>query len=136
MQFVIHNWYLFTALFVIVFLLLVGPFTQRLHGIKNANTAQTVQLLNREGGVVVDVCEPNEFKNGHIPNAVNLPLPKLKEQVREIDKYKNKPVIVACRTGNRSVKGAVMLRKLGFPVVYNLAGGLHAWEKDNLPVER
>ncbi len=136
MHFVIHNWYLFAALVVIVFLLVVGPITQRFYGIKNANAAQAVRLLNREGGMVVDVCEPNEFKNGHIPNAVNLPLAKLKEQVREIDRYKDKPVIVACRTGNRSVKGAVLLRKHGFPVVYNLAGGLHAWEKDNLPVER
>ncbi len=136
MQFVIHNWYLFAALFVIIFLLVIGPLTQRFYKIKDANAAQAVQLLNREGGVVVDVCEPNEFKNGHIPNAINLPLPKLNEHLREIDKYKDKPVIVTCRTGNRSVKGAVLLRKHGFPVVYNLAGGLLAWEKDNLPVER
>jgi rhodanese-related sulfurtransferase len=136
MQFVIHNWYLFVALVVILFLLVMGPITQRLYGIKNANAAQTVHLLNRENGVVVDVCEPGEFKNGHIPNAINLPLAKLNEHLREIDKFKNKPVIVTCRTGNRSVKGALVLRKHGFPTVYTLVGGLHAWEKDNLPVEK
>jgi rhodanese-related sulfurtransferase len=136
MQFIIHNWYLFVALAVIVFLLVVGPVTQQLHGIKNTNVAQTVQLLNREDGVIVDVCEPTEFKAGHIPNAINLPLSALKDRLREIDKYKNKPVIVTCRAGNRSVKGAVMLRKHGFPTVYNLAGGLLAWEKDNLPLEK
>ena len=136
MQFFIHNWYLFVALVVILSLLVMGPITQRLYGIKNANASQAVQLLNREGGVVVDVCEPGEFKTGHIPNAINLPLPKLNEHLREIEKYKNKPVIVTCRTGNRSVKGALVLRKHGFPTVYTLAGGLHGWEKDNLPVEK
>ena len=136
MQFVIHNWYLFVALAVIVFLLVVGPITQQLYGIKNTNAAQVVQLLNREGGVIVDVCEPNEFKAGHIPNAINLPLPLLKNRLRELDKYKDKPLIVTCRMGNRSVKGAVTLRKHGFPAVYTLSGGLHAWEKDNLPVEK
>ena len=82
-QFVIHNWYLFVALAVILFLLVMGPLSQHLHGIKNANAAQTVQLLNREDGVVVDVCEPKEFQAGHIPNAVNLPLSALSNRPRD-----------------------------------------------------
>ena len=136
MQFIIHNWYLFAALAVIVFLLLVGPATQRLYGVKNTNAAQTVQLLNREDGVIVDVCEPAEFKAGHIPNAINLPLSSLTDRLRELEKHKNKPMIVTCRAGNRSVKAAVILRKHGFPTVYSLAGGLNAWTKENLPVEK
>ena len=135
-QFVINNWYLFVALGVILFLLAVGPISQQMYGIKNANAAQTVQLLNRENAVVVDVCEPKEFSAGHVPNAINLPLSSLKDRLRDLDKYKNKPVIVSCRSGNRSLKGAVILRKHGFPTVYNLAGGLQAGERDNLPVEK
>ena len=135
-QFVINNWYLFVALGVILFLLAVGPISQQMYSIKNANAAQTVQLLNRENAVVVDVCEPKEFSAGHVPNAINLPLSSLKERLRDLDKYKNKPVIVSCRSGNRSQKGAVILRKHGFPTVYHLSGGLQAWERDNLPVEK
>ncbi len=135
-QFVINNWYLFVALGVILFMLAVGPISQRMYGIKNANAAQTVQLLNRESGVVVDVCEPREFSAGHVPNAINLPLSSLKDRLRDLEKYKNKPVIVSCRSGNRSLKGAVLLRKQGFATVYNLSGGLLAWERDNLPVEK
>jgi len=136
MQLVIHNWYLFVALGVILFLLAAGPISQRLYGIKNANVAQAIQLLNREGGVVVDVCEPKEFMGGHIPNAKNLPLSSLKDRWRDLERYKDKPIIVSCRSGNRSVKGAVILRKHGFPAVYSLSGGLLAWQRDNLPLEK
>ena len=135
-QFVIDNWYLFVALGVILFLLAAGPVSQYMYGIKNANSAQTVHLLNRENGVVVDVCEPKEFALGHIPNAVHLPLSSLNSRLRDLEKYKDKPVIVSCRSGNRSLKGAVILRKHGFATVYNLAGGMQAWERDNLPVEK
>jgi rhodanese-related sulfurtransferase len=135
-QFVVENWYLFVALGVILFLLAAGPINQQMHGIKNANAAQTVQLLNRENGIVVDVGEPKEFSAGHIPNAVNLPLSSLKNRLPELVKYKDKPIIMSCRSGNRSLKGAIMLRKQGFATVYNLAGGLQGWEKDNLPVEK
>jgi rhodanese-related sulfurtransferase len=136
LQFVINNWYLFVALAVILFLLAAGPISQRMHGIRNANAAQTIQLLNRENGVVVDVCEPKEFSAGHVPNAINLPLSSLKDRLRDLEKHKNKPVIVSCRSGNRSLKAAVILRKHGFATVYNLAGGLLAWERDNLPLEK
>ena len=135
-QFIINNWYLFVALGVILVLLAAGPVSQQMYGIKNANTAQSVQLLNRENAVVVDVCEPKEFSAGHVPNAINFPLSSLKGRLRELEKHKNRPVIVSCRSGNRSMKGAVLLRKHGFPTVYNLSGGLQAWERDNLPVEK
>lgn len=135
-QFIINNWYLFVALGVICFLLAAGPISQQMYGIKNTNSAQAVILLNRENAVVVDVCEPKEFSAGHVPNAINLPLSSLKDRLHDLDKYKNKPVIVSCRSGNRSMKGAVLLRKHGFPTVYNLAGGLLGWERDNLPVEK
>ena len=136
MQFVINYWYLFVALGVILGLLIIGPVTQHLHGVKTTNPAQAVQLLNRENGVVVDVSEPSEFKVGHIPNAINLPLSALYNRLRELEKHKSNPHIVTCRTGNRSMKGAVVLRKHGFPAVYVLSGGLHAWEKDNMPLEK
>ncbi|MHB1140534.1 MAG: rhodanese-like domain-containing protein [Sulfuricaulis sp.] len=136
LQFVINNWYLFVALAVILFLLAAGPISQQMHGIRNANSAQAIQLLNRENGVVVDVCEPKEFSAGHVPNAINLPLSSLKDQLRNLEKHKNKPIIVSCRSGNRSLKAAVILRKHGFATVYNLAGGLQAWERDNLPLEK
>ena len=136
MQFVINNWHLFVALAVVIALLLAGPVSRYLHGVKIVNASQAILLLNREGGVVVDVCEPAEFSAGHISNAVNVPLSGLKRSLDKLEKYKNKPVVVSCRSGNRSVKGAVLLRKHGFAAVYSLAGGVTAWQRDNLPLEK
>lgn len=135
-QFVINNWYLFAGLVVVVALLLAGPITQLMHGIKSLNPAQAIQLLNRESGVVVDVCEPREFKQAHVPDAVNIPLGQLGQQLAQLEKYKSKPVIIMCRTGNRSVRGAAILRKRGFTSVYALGGGMAAWQRENLPVKR
>lgn len=135
-DFAIKYWYLFVALFVVLALLALGPLTNVLHGIKDVNAWNAVQLINHESAIVVDVCEPHEFKTGHIPQAINIPLAGLPGRVKELEKHKNKPILISCKTGNRSSRGAVILRKHGFEKVYTLAGGLVAWEKDNLPVEK
>lgn len=136
MSFIVNNWYLFVALALVLFLLATGPLTQFMHGIKSVNSAQAVQLLNRQDAVVVDVCETKEFEAGHIPRAISLPLASLSDRVRDLEKHKTKPIIVSCRHGNRSVKGATILRRHGFPTVYTLSGGMVAWERDNLPLEK
>lgn len=136
MQFVLNHWYLFLALAVVLVLLLAGPLTRLLHGIKLLSPNEAVLLVNRENGVLVDVCEPNEYREGHIPRAVNLPLSQLKEHLGELEKYKQRPIVLSCRSGNRSIKAAIMLKRQGFAKVYSLAGGLLAWQRENLPVEK
>lgn len=136
MEFVINNWYLFLALVVILALLFGGPVVQKIYGIKGVDCSQAVMLINHDKGVVLDVCEPKEFQSGHIPQAINIPLGKLAGRVKELDKFKKQPIIVSCRSGNRSLKGAATLRKNGFESVYTLSGGMLAWEKNNLPLEK
>ena len=135
MQFVINNWYLFAALIIILAMLFAGPIRQSLSGVGSVAIAQAVQLINRESGVMVDVREPAEYAAGHIPRALNIPLGTLNDRLKELDKYKQRPVIVCCRSGQRAGQAAVTLRKHGFISVHNLNGGLLAWEKENLPVE-
>jgi len=136
MSFVIKNWYLFLALGVVLFLLVAPVLRQRLAGIRGLAPVEAVQLINREHGVVVDVCEPQEFAAGHIVRALNVPLSGLKARTAELEKYRDRPVILACRSGNRSLKAAFALHRAGFPRVYSLAGGLTAWQNANLPVEK
>jgi rhodanese-related sulfurtransferase len=136
MKFFIENWYLFATLVVILFMIAWGPLLRRIYGIHVAPVAGAISLINRESAIVVDVCEPAEFRQGHLPHAVNIPLGNLAGRLGELEKYRDKPILVTCQHGNRSVRGALTLRKSGFPTVYSLGGGLSAWQKENLPVER
>jgi rhodanese-related sulfurtransferase len=100
------------------------------------NPAQATLLINREDAHIVDVREADEFSGGHLPEARNIPLAKLADRVGEIEKYKDKPVIVCCAAGMRSAKGCGELSKLGFGRVYSLAGGVDAWVGAGYPVKK
>ena len=94
------------------------------------------QMINREDAVVVDVRPMADFNKGHIVNAVSAPLNGFKNQIKSLEKHKDKPIIIGCRSGNQSQAACRDLRKAGFEKVYNLRGGLHAWEAHNLPISR
>lgn len=84
--------------------------------------------------MLVDVRTKNEYKQGHIPNAVNIPLNELENRWNEIPN--NKPVVVVCASGNRSCTGASKLVGAGFEDVTNLKGGTMKWMMSGQPIER
>jgi rhodanese-related sulfurtransferase len=92
--------------------------------------------MNQGPTLVLDVRDGAEYATGHLPRARHIPLTELSNRVEEIGKYKDKPVIVTCRTGVRSGKAVRMLRQAGFTAVYELKGGLSAWQQASLPVEK
>lgn len=136
MQFVLNHWYLFLALVLVLGLLIAPNVMQLLHGIKSLTPAQCVLLINRQSAVVVDVSEPSVYGTGHLPNAINLPSSTITHGAPSLDKYKERPLIVIGRNVNTASKAAAFLRKRGFGAVYLLAGGLAAWEKEHLPLEK
>jgi rhodanese-related sulfurtransferase len=77
--------------------------------------------------VLLDVRTVEEFEQARIPGAVNIPLDQLKDRTAEVPA--DKPIVVVCRTGVRSIMGAQVLRYAGFkiPEIYNLEGGTVAW---------
>jgi rhodanese-related sulfurtransferase len=100
------------------------------------SAAQATQLINREDAGVLDVREPDEFAMGHLPAAVNIPVAKLAERLGELDRYRDKPLIVCCAAGMRAAKAGAELRKQGFARVYQLAGGVDAWVGAGYPVRK
>ena len=91
--------------------------------------------------LVVDVREPAEFAQGHLPGAVNLPRGVLEFQIRAHPAIAGRttgssalPLLLYCLTGGRSALAADSLRQLGFEDVRSLAGGLRAWRNAGLPV--
>jgi len=134
-EFVIQNWYLFAALVVILGLLAAEPLLKQASGVKSVSVLEMPQLT-REKSIVVDVSDPADYKKAHIPDAVNMPAKSLSNDLKQIEKHKNKNVILVCRMGNKAQSVAKQLIRNGFEKVYVVNGGMNAWEKENLPVKR
>lgn len=136
MQFVQSNiWLILIALASGIMLLwsLVG---NRLRGVKEVDCAGALQLINHKEAAVLDVREAEEFSGGHLLNAKHIPLGKLRERVGELERQREKPLLVVCRSGQRSATACAVLGREGFAQVYNLSGGVMAWQKANLPLEK
>ena len=83
---------------------------------------------------LVDVREQVEFASERVSGAKLIPLGDLEERHEELDH--SKPVYVMCRTGRRSSEAQRRLKSLGFTTVVNVVGGMEAWKKEQLPIER
>ncbi len=117
-------------------MLLWSFFGNRLRGIKEVDSVGALQLINHKNARVLDVREDSEYKSGHVLNAIHIPLGKLNARIGELEKLKSQPLVVICRSGNRSSSACAALGKQGFELAYNLAGGIMAWEKAKLPLEK
>ena len=135
MEFIAQNWVLIAGIFVVAFLLVSEPLRMRISGVEAANVFDAVSLSNHQSAIFVDVRESKEMADGVINGAYRVPLSNFDKNATQLDKFKEKPVIVYCRSGNRSIGAAGKLRKKGFNKVYSLTGGILAWQKENLPLE-
>jgi rhodanese-related sulfurtransferase len=133
MQFLQDNWML-ASLAVVSGAMLAWSFIgSKLAGVEQADTLKATRLYN-DDALVLDVREEKEYAAGHIPRAKHIPLGKLSSRITELEKYKDKPILVTCRSGNRSAHACRLLKKAGFATVFNQEGGILAWERANLPV--
>jgi rhodanese-related sulfurtransferase len=124
---------LFVITAVISGLLLLWPLiTQR--GIKEIDTRVAIQLINHQDALVLDVRDDSEYAAGHLPNSKHIPSEKIKERWVELQKFKEKPIVVIYRGGIRSNQASLTLKKSGFAQVFNLMGGIDTWKRANLPI--
>jgi rhodanese-related sulfurtransferase len=135
-QFIVNNLAL-VALFVGSGLVLIWPEIARLIGASNEiGTHEATRLMNQATTLVLDVREPAEFAAGHLPKARNIPLKELPRRLDEIGKFKERAVVVTCRSGPRAGSASRLLKRAGFNTVYQLKGGFNAWQQASLPVEK
>jgi len=111
--------------------MLLWPMVQRRTSGPALDTLGATRLINDANAIVVDVREPAEFAAGHLPNARNIPLVDLDKRVGDLPQ--GKPVLVCCASGARSGRAMSVLRQ-GGREVFNLAGGVAAWQQAGLPV--
>jgi rhodanese-related sulfurtransferase len=124
-------------LFVMSGAMLAWPtIAKMMGGSREIGTLEATRLMNTGNALVLDIRDTGEFSGGRIPKSKNIPLAEIDKRLDEINKFKDKPVIVTCRTNNRAGSAARLLKKHGFADVYQLAGGFGAWQQASLPVEK
>lgn len=136
MDFALQNIWLILLALISGFMLVGGGLFNRLSGVKQVTPQEAVMLFNHQDALVLDVREASEWTDGHIAKARHIPLGQLGAKLTELQKYKDKPIIAVCRSGNRSARACGTLKKAGFQNLHNLAGGMQAWEQAGLPRER
>jgi len=123
------------ALFGIVVMLIVSEIQQRLSRVTGVNPAEATRLLNHENATMIDMRTDKDYREGHIANAINVPTGNA-DIPATLNKYRERPVVVYCQRGQRSIAFCKKLSKQGFASVYNLKGGVLAWQKADLPLTK
>lgn len=88
--------------------------------------------LREEGAFILDVREPQEWEAGHIPGATLIPLGQIPDRLSEIPQ--DQPVVVVCRSGNRSAQATQFLRQSGYGLTTSMSGGMNQWAAANLEI--
>jgi rhodanese-related sulfurtransferase len=98
-------------------------------GFKEIKAAEFAKLRAKKKTVVLDVRSPEEFAKGHIPGALNADInsPDFAAKAAQFDK--KQPILVSCHVGSRGAIAGAELARLGFKSVFNIEGGVAAWEK-------
>jgi len=93
-----------------------------------------IQIMNQDGSLIIDVRETNELQDGAIAENKHMPLGSVLGRIKELDKFKEKDIIVYCRSGHRSASACRTLTNNGFEKIHNLKGGIMAWTDAQLPI--
>ncbi|MFC1748660.1 rhodanese-like domain-containing protein [Pseudomonadota bacterium] len=96
------------------------------------------ELLKSESNdmLLLDVRSPREYAQGHISTALNIPHTVLGKNIYKIDNYKNKPVIIYCRSGVRAGIASQILSDAGFSKLLHLSGDMNGWHAAGFPVQK
>jgi rhodanese-related sulfurtransferase len=103
-------------------------------GVANLNATEAVVLMNRSKPLILDVRDAAEFAAGHIQGAKHIPVAELLARMKEIEKFKDKPVLVHCQKGMRAKGACSILKAQQFSQLHNLQGGLDAWVEAKMPL--
>jgi rhodanese-related sulfurtransferase len=125
-----QQWMLVGILLVLVFLFIQLEIKR---GGETVSIHQLTTLVNRENAIVLDIREKTEFNEGHIVDAVHIPFAKLKERLPELDKFKDRPIVIVDKMGQFTGAAGKQLLDAGFNAT-RLDGGMTEWRGSNLPV--
>ena len=113
--------------------LLLPMLSRSAAGISVLSVTEAVMLMSRKSALVLDVREPDEFAQGHLQGARNVPLSQLSARLKELEKFRDKPVLVVCERGRRANAAAKLLKAQSFTALNVLKGGMQAWIDAKMP---
>ena len=134
-EFIANHLFLVSLLLAITSLLLWNILARSI-GAAQIVPSEATRLINHENAEILDLRSAEDFAKGHILNSVNLVAATLDEKQRELEKYKDKTVILCCNQGQESVRVARTLKMKGIEKLYCLKGGIIAWQNANLPLTK
>jgi rhodanese-related sulfurtransferase len=132
-KFLLDNLYLI-AIALVSGGMLLWPLIKRGSGSASVSPLQATQLINHRNAIVVDVRDEQAFATGSVTGARNLPFAKLDERAAELARFKARPVIVVCESGQQSARALAAFKAQGFEEAHSLAGGITAWKQAGLPL--
>ncbi len=115
------------AFFLIIFA--SNCFAQAIN-FKNITPKEAVKSIKTDSMIIVDARTPQEYAQGHLENAILIPVQIIQKDWKKLEEYKNRHILVYCRSGKRSATASKILIQKGFKKVYNLKGGIISWDKE------
>ncbi|HDS1734189.1 MULTISPECIES: rhodanese-like domain-containing protein [Pseudomonas] len=128
--FATNHFILVAIFFVLLILLLVNEIRR---GGQSLSNGQLTALVNADKAVVIDIRTSKEYAAGHIVGALNIPQDKLISRMAELEKHKDKTLILVDSMGQQSGTLCRELLKAGYTAA-KLSGGVSSWKADNLPL--
>lgn len=134
-EFVGNNALLFVLLTAVIALIAWTEMRRLTRKYRDLSPAEVVQLINREEAVVVDIREDAEARKGTIAGAKHLPLSVFRQRLADLERHRDRTIVIVCQTGSRSAQACEQLVAAGYPKVAQLRGGIMAWEGAGLPLK-
>ena len=128
----VTNHYVLVSFFV--FLLVAFVINEGKQGGAAITPTNLVNLVNREGAMLLDIRDSKDYSSGHIAGAVSMPVSSIDARIGELESHKDKPVVLVCKMGQHASATGRKLKALGFENVRRLSGGMTEWTASSLPV--
>ena len=113
---------------------IVSSLVKRGEGSTTLTPLEATQLINHHNAVIVDLRAEKDFALGSLAGARNLPQATLAERANDLVRFKSRPLLLICDSGQQSTKAIATFKNLGFADVHALAGGIAAWKTASLPL--
>jgi len=130
LEFVAQQWLLVAALLAAVGMLF---FHETRKSGPSLSPQQAINMVNGQDGLFLDLRDGGDYKQGHIVEALNIPVAKLPSRMAELEKYKARPIVLVCKMGQQASVAGKQLKAAGYEEVYKMSGGMMEWGNLQLP---